>query len=186
MSIWPFVYVWKRKCGSVASYPLSQPSPVSGNSHFFVPVNMIVPLSCNPVIASLSLNGLTDMLYICRSPSPEFTSWSSLGILLSHCLHSVRYAGLIASSPRPSHWLEASAHWPLVRISPPSEPTKNLFGSLGSNAIACWSGCIDSPPTSPVASFHVAPESKDTSTARPFERGPTTGETWNSYGPSSS
>src|SRR5580765_800285 len=110
MSICPFVYVWKRKCGSEASYPLSHPSPVSGSSHFFEPVNAIVPLSCSPVIASSSLNGLTEMLYICRSPSPAFTTWSSLGILLSHCLHSVVYAGLIASRPRSSHWLEASAH----------------------------------------------------------------------------
>src|SRR5689334_24844127 len=128
MSICPFVYVWKRKCGSLASYPLSHPSPVSGSSHVFVPVNMIVPLSCRPVIASCSLNGLTEMLYICRSPSPAFMTWSSVGILLSHCLHSGMAPGLVSWSPRSSHWLEASAHLPLVRMSPPSDPTKNLLG----------------------------------------------------------
>src|SRR6476620_9965402 len=131
MSICPFVYVWNRRWGSDASNPLSQPSPVSGSSQVLEPVNMTVPLSCSPVIASLSLNGLTDMLYIWIVPSPAFTTWSSLGILLSHCLHSVMYAGLISARPRSSHWLEASAHSPLVRIRPPSDPTKTLSGSPG-------------------------------------------------------
>src|SRR3954466_15865868 len=110
MSICALLYVWKRKCGSVASNPLSHTSPVSGSSHVFEPVNMTVPLSCKPVIASFSLHGLTEMLYICRSPSPAFTTWISLGILLSHCLHSEMSPGLTSWSPRLSHWLEASAH----------------------------------------------------------------------------
>ena len=50
-----------------------------------------------------------------------FITRSSVGICASHLWQSARNE---ADSPRLSHWLDASAHWPLVRIMPPSEPTK--------------------------------------------------------------
>ena len=64
--------------------------------------------------------------------------------------------------------LDASAQLPLVRMTPPSEPTKNWSGLPGTKTAACWSGCIDSPPTSPVTSVQVAPASCDIRTARPL------------------
>ena len=159
----------------MASNPLLPPSPVSGRSHVLLPVNESVPLSCVPVIATLSGSyGLTEMLFICSVLSPAFMTVNSLGIWLSHALHSGMSPGLMSARPRSSHWSDASAHSPLVRMMPPSEPTKNLSGAPGTNASACWSGCIDSPPTSPVTSVHVAPAFIDMRTARPLERAPTT------------
>ena len=84
---------------------------------------MSVPLSCVPAIAVSSGEcGLTEMLFICSVPRPMFTTFSSRGIRFSHARQSARNA---AERPRLSHWLDASAHSPLVRMSPPSEPTKN-------------------------------------------------------------
>src|SRR5262249_4690617 len=40
------------------------------------------------------------------------------------------------------HCDETSANWPLVRIIPPSEPSKIWVGLLGLIAISCWSGWI--------------------------------------------
>src|ERR1700750_1345512 len=183
----PFVYSWNRRCGLVASKPLSQPSPVSGSTHRVEPVNESVPLSCVPDIAVSGEYGLTEMLYIWRSPSPAFMTFSSVGILLSQLWQSARFCP-VSGSARVSHWADASAYLQLVRMTPPSAPKKNGSGSPETNASACWSGCIDSPPTSPVMSVQFTPASDDMSTARPFERWPTTwsGGTWLTYGFSSS
>src|SRR5215471_2066688 len=109
----PFVYSWNRRCGSVASKPLSQPSPVSGSSHRVEPVYESVPLSCVPVIAvSSGEYGLTEMLYICSVPRPALITSSSVGMLLSHAWHSARF-GAVSGTVRLSHWLDASAYLPL-------------------------------------------------------------------------
>src|SRR5262249_33599700 len=120
-----FVYSWKRRWGSVASKPLSQPSPVSGSTHRVEPVKDSVPLSCVPVTAvSSGEYGLTEMLYVCSVPGPALITSSSVGIRLSHAWQSVRFCP-VSRIGRVLHWLDASAYFPLVRITPPSEPTKN-------------------------------------------------------------
>ena len=65
-----------------------------------------------------------------------------------------------------------STNCPLVRISPPSEPTNAMPALFGSNTIACWSGCMPSAGTreSFVMSVTFTPASVDRTTARPFER----------------
>ena len=44
------------------------------------------------------------------------------------------------SRPTSSHWEEMSAKVPLVRMIPPSEPSKIWVGFSGLMTIACWSG----------------------------------------------
>src|SRR4051794_8424869 len=160
--------------GSTASKPESPPSPVTGSIQVREPLKASEPLSWVPARASLDgLNGLTEIEFICSVPSPALSTFSCVGILLSHMWQSAR---LGAVSPRESHWLEASAHWPLARSPPPAEATKNSLGLPGTNGRACWSGCIDSPPTSPVTPVQVAPASVDIRTRRPLEGGATCGE----------
>ena len=82
-----------------------------------------------------------------------------------------RRTGVVLGAVVFSHWLlDASTYLPFVRMTPPSELTNMTSGFPGTNAVACWSGCIDSSEMSPVWSVHVAPASVDSSTARPFER----------------
>jgi hypothetical protein len=111
---------------------------VSGRYHRAEPVKDSVPLSCVPVIAVLfGEYGLTEMLFIWSVPSPAFMTLSSVGMRESHARQSARNSGCCGSRPRLSHWPEASAHLPLVRMTPPSEPTKNWSGLPGTNASAC-------------------------------------------------
>src|SRR6476660_7403166 len=99
--------------GSTASKPESPPSPVTGSLQVRPPLKTSVPLSWVPVSASLDgLNGLIELEFICSVPRPALSTFSCVGILLSHILQSAR---LGAVRLRESHWPEASAHWPLVR-----------------------------------------------------------------------
>src|SRR3954453_2331048 len=119
----PFVYEWKSSFGSTASKPESPPSPVTGSSQVGEPENASEPLSCVPAIAvSVGEDGDTEMLFIWSVARPAFMTCSCSGIRLSHWWQSARSA---ADNPRLSHWLDASAHVPFVRITPPSDASKN-------------------------------------------------------------
>src|SRR5919206_2879915 len=103
-----------------------------------------VPLSCVPPITSHESDGLIE--------TP--TNWRVLLSFLSMCVSSVgtfdssrmQVCWLLAvrlpARPRSLHCAEMSAKDPLVRITPPSEPSKICVGFEGLIPIACWSGWI--------------------------------------------
>ena len=107
---------------------------------------------------------------------PAFSVIRRVGTLLSQAWQSIR---LLPERPRFAQSAESFAHWPLVRIIPPSEPTKKTSGLVGTKPITCWSGCMSSSwkrmpslawRASPVMSVQLTPASVDMTTARPFER----------------
>src|SRR4051812_29364384 len=106
-----------------------------------------VPLSCVPPISSQSLSGRIATFWNWSVLLSFRSTWSStVGTRDSSRLH-VTSAGPAGSGPPPlrnceSHCADTSANWPLVRIIPPSEPSKIWVGLPGLIAITCSSGWI--------------------------------------------
>src|SRR6266576_3846546 len=105
-----------------------------------------VPLSCVPAITSQPSAGLMATPMNCSVLLSFLSTWSStVGTRDSSRLHATRFGA--SSGPPPlrcgsSHCDETSAKSPLVRIIPPSEPSKIWVALFGLIAIACWSGWI--------------------------------------------
>src|SRR6187549_3166515 len=109
-----------------------------------------VPLSCVPPITSHDRNGLIATFSNCRVLLRLRSVWSSTtGALESSRLQptlSAPVTGPPVTPLRPvsSHCAERSANVPLVRMIPPSDPSKIWVGLPGFTTIACWSGWIPS------------------------------------------
>src|SRR6266540_3011993 len=98
-----------------------------------------VPLSWVPPITSQESDGLIATLMNC-SVLLYFLSrcWSSVGTRDRSRLHASWLPGVrLPARPRSSHCDEMSANAPLVRITPPSEPSKIWVGLDGLIEIAC-------------------------------------------------
>src|SRR4051812_49113721 len=105
-----------------------------------------VPLSCVPPRTRHELNGsiavlmnwivLLSFLSMCASSTGTRES-SRLQPTLSD---PVTGPPVKPSRPTSSHCEEMSVNVPLVRITPPSEPSKIWVGFPGFTTIACWSG----------------------------------------------
>jgi len=106
-----------------------------------------VPLSCVPPITSFESDGLiaTCRTGACCSASVDVFDQrrhprqQSLARLVAP---DVTGSGAPPLRNGESHCDETSANDPLVRIIPPSEPSKIWVGLAGLIAIACWSGWI--------------------------------------------
>src|SRR5690349_7718395 len=105
-----------------------------------------VPLSCVPPITSHEFAGLIATLMNCSVELRLRLMWaSSNGTLDRSRLQPTLSAPVTGppvapSRPTSSHCEEMFANVPLVRITPPSEPSKIWFGFPGLMTIACWSG----------------------------------------------
>src|SRR6476646_3966745 len=109
-----------------------------------------VPLSCVPPITSHESAGLIATLMNCSVELSLRSMWlSSTGTRDSSRLHPTLSGPVTGppvkpSRPTSSHCDEMLTNVPLVRITPPSEPSKIWVGLPGLMTIACWSGWI--PP----------------------------------------
>src|SRR5436190_5660603 len=105
-----------------------------------------VPLSWVPPMTSHDLNGLIATLISWIELLSLLSMWfSSTGTRESSRLQptpSLPVTGppVAPSRPTSSHCDEMSANVPLVRMTPPSEPSKIWVGLPGLITIACWSG----------------------------------------------
>src|SRR5690242_21177395 len=109
-----------------------------------------VPLSCVPPMTSHESAGLIATLMNCSVLLNLRSMWaSSNGTRDSSRLQPTLSAPVTGppvapSRPTSSHCVEMLAKVPLVRITPPSEPSKIWVGLPGLITIACWSGWM--PP----------------------------------------
>src|SRR4051812_7564849 len=112
-----------------------------------------VPLSCVPPRTSQSLNGLIATLMNWSVLEYFRLMWSIL--VGTRDRSRAQFVRLAAPSPPRSFELqcaEMSAKSPVVRMRPPSEPSKIWVGLAGLTAMTCWSGWIP-----PGAHRHVKP-----------------------------
>src|SRR2546423_599526 len=117
------------------SMPESPPSPVTGRNHVLEPVYASVPLSCVPPNARVSgLLRSTNRFWNWSVSRPAFRVTRLVGTLLSQALQSVRSD---PDRPREPQAAESFVHCPFVRIIPPSEPTKQRSGFVGTKPITC-------------------------------------------------
>src|SRR5690242_13756282 len=104
-----------------------------------------VPLSCVPPRTPHVLNGSIATFQNWIELPSVWSTWSScVGTRDSIRWQVVRLPDG-GSGPPPlrcgsSHCAWVSANCPLVRMTPPSEPSKIWVGFDGLTAIACWSG----------------------------------------------
>src|SRR5262249_29953145 len=102
-----------------------------------------VPLSCVPPMTSHVLVGLIATLMYWRVLLRFVSTWSStVGTRDRSRLQLFRLAAPSSGRSLELQWDEISAKFPLVRIRPPSEPSKIWVGLDGLIAITCWSGWI--------------------------------------------
>src|SRR4029079_16843230 len=105
-----------------------------------------VPLSCVPPMTSHESAGLIATLMNCNVLLNLRSMWaSSHGTRDSSAVQPTLSAPVTGppvapSRPTSSHCDEMLAKVPLVRITPPSEPSKIWVGLPGLITIACWSG----------------------------------------------
>src|SRR5438874_5901859 len=105
-----------------------------------------VPLSWVPPMTSHELNGLIATLMSWIVLLSFLSMWAnSTGTRESSRLQPTLSAPVTGppvtpSRPTSSHCDEMSANVPLVRMTPPSEPSKIWVGFPGLMTIACWSG----------------------------------------------
>src|SRR5438874_12758604 len=103
-----------------------------------------VPLSWVPAITSHPLAGLIDTPTNCSVLLSFLSMWlSTVGTRdrsRSHVICPFAERGPPPLRCGSLHWDETSAKSPLVRITPPSEPSKIWVGLPGLITIACWSG----------------------------------------------
>src|SRR5436190_8329647 len=105
-----------------------------------------VPLSCVPPRTRQELNGSMAALMNWIVLLSFLSMWaSSTGTRESNRLQPTLSAPVTGppvtpSRPTSSHCDEMLANVPLVRMMPPSEPSKICVGLPGFTTIACWSG----------------------------------------------
>src|SRR4051812_2136675 len=165
-------YVWNRNAGFAASKPDMPPSPptVCGQTTE-EPLVSNVPLSCVPPCTFFEFAGFTDRCWNCSVCRPLFMFVYAPGTAESSDLHCGSCA---AVRWRESHRADVSTRVPSDRIRPPSEPSMNWSGLPGMVTSACWSGCrpfgVVGDVASCVRSVQCSPPSRESSTARAFER----------------
>src|SRR5947207_14753134 len=105
-----------------------------------------VPLSCVPPMTSSELDGLMATLMNCNvllnllSTCPSAAGTRDRSHLQPTLSAPVTGPPVKPSRPTSSHCDEMSANVPLVRMIPPSDPSKIWVGFPGLMTIACWSG----------------------------------------------
>src|ERR1700730_724547 len=158
--------------GLARSVPERPPSPPTDSNQLFgEPLQAQVPLSWVPPITSWrGLLGLIDTCWYCSVARPAFKVKIRVGMAFSHIWQSTRFAPAffrLGSVQVP----EVSANRPLVRTTPPSEPTNAMSGFEEANTMACWSGCMPSGGdwVSFVMSVKLSPPSTERWMVRPFD-----------------
>src|SRR5436189_156902 len=125
-----------------------------------------VPLSCVPPRTRQELNGSIAALMNWIVLLSFLSMWaSSIGTRESSRLQPTLSAPVtgppvMTSRPSSSHCDEMLVNVPLVRMTPPSEPSKIWVGLPGLMTIACWSGWMPSAGVYTSSSYQPCAQQK--------------------------